>query len=145
MIHPLTEQFYWRLGTIHFASWHVQIINKHNLQSQEKQITQGTSCDHDREGNKVLSVRAHLKSLQFTLGVTKLLRNLRTSNPCVSGLTLGCDHVIFLSLYVSCGQELFFTFTSQNWLKKAPYRRTDKTVTYGVTIEWSLFGSNFKW
>ena len=57
MIHPLTEQFYWRLGTIHLTSRHVQIINKHNLQSQQKQITQGTPCNHDRKGNKVMSVQ----------------------------------------------------------------------------------------
>ena len=81
VIHPLTEQFYWRLGTIHFASWHVQIINKHNLQSQQKQITQGTSCDHDREGNKVLSVRAHLKSG----GSVAEWSARRTRNPAVPG------------------------------------------------------------
>ena len=118
MVHPLTEQFYRRLGTIHLTSWHVQIINKHNLKSQQKQITQGTQCDHDRKGNKVMSVRTHLMSQQFPLGVTRLIRGVCTSNPCVSGLTLGCDHVIFLSLYVSCGKELFFTLSSQNWFKK---------------------------
>ena len=118
MVHPLTEQFYRRLGTIHLTSWHVQIINKHNLKSQQKQITQGTQCDHDRKGNKVMSVRTHLMSQQFPLGVTRLIRGVCTSNPCVSGLTLGCDQVIFLSLYVSCGKELFFTLSSQNWFKK---------------------------
>ena len=118
MVHPLTEQFYRRLGTIHLTSWHVQIINKHNLKSQQKQITQGTQCDHDRKGNKVMSVRTHLMSQQFPLGVTRLIRGVCTSNPCVSGLTLGCDHVIFLSLNVFCGKELFLTLSSQNWFKK---------------------------
>ena len=106
MVHPLTEQFYRRLSTIHLTSWHVQIINKHNLKSQQKQITQGTPCDHDRKGNKVMSVRAHLVSLQFTLGVTRLMRNVCTSNSCVSGLKEGCDHAIF-NRYVSSVKEFF--------------------------------------
>lgn len=132
VIHPLTEQFYWRLGTVHLTSRHVQIINKHNLQSKQKQITQATSCDQDRKRNKVMSVQAHLMSLQFTLVVTRLLRNVCTSNPCVSGLTLGCDHVIIYR-YMSLAERSYFSPSLLKIdLKKAPYRRTDKT--YGVTI-----------
>ena len=79
-----------------------------------------------------MNVRAHLMSLQFTIGVTRLMRNVRTSNPCVSGLQLGCDHAIFISLYVSCGKEFFFSPSLLKAGKKTPHRRTDKT--YGVTI-----------
>ena len=52
MVHPLTEQFYRRLGTIHLTSWHVQIINKHNLKSQKNKSLRGPNATTIEKGTK---------------------------------------------------------------------------------------------
>ena len=52
MVHPLSDQLYGRLGSIHLQCWHVQIINKEYLSFSKGRtkhsFTPGSACNNDK-------------------------------------------------------------------------------------------------